>query len=116
MRIERVVVNASPLICLCKGDLSHILPPLFTDIVLPGAVHKEITAKEDISTIVGPFFAHTHVRVINDIVALPAVASWDLGVGESAVLSFALQSSECWAFIDDCEPCKCYSPSSHSCC
>ena len=49
MRIERVVVNASPLICLCKSGLSEILPALFTDIIVPAAVHKEITTKEDIT-------------------------------------------------------------------
>ena len=42
MPVEKIVINASPLILLCNSDLSHILPELFHDIVLPDAVRKEI--------------------------------------------------------------------------
>ncbi len=101
MRIESVVVNASPLICLCKSGLSEILPALFTGIIVPAAVHKEITPKEDISRACRPFFAHQHVKIVSDIVIPSAVISWDLGEGESAVLSHALNHSEYWAVIDD---------------
>lgn len=109
MRIESVVVNASPLICLCKSGLSEILPALFTDIIVPAAVHKEITAKEDISRACRPFFAHQHVKIVSDIVIPSAVISWDLGEGESSVLSHALNHSEYWAVIDDREARKCAS-------
>lgn len=107
MRIERTVVNASPLICLCKSDLIEILPALFTDIIVPSLVHREITAKEDISQACQTFFAHQYVKVTGDIVIQPSVRSWDLGEGESAVLSHALKHSEYWAIIDDREARKC---------
>ena len=42
MPVDRIIVNASPLILLCNGDLSFILPELFTHIVVPDAVWKEI--------------------------------------------------------------------------
>jgi hypothetical protein len=48
MRIECIVVNASPLICLFKSGLSDILPSLFAEIVVPDKVHQEITAKSGI--------------------------------------------------------------------
>jgi predicted nucleic acid-binding protein len=48
MRIERIVVNASPLICLFKSGLSDILPSLFSEIIVPDKVHEEITAKSGI--------------------------------------------------------------------
>src|SRR3990172_11365975 len=107
MRIERVVINASPIICLCKSGLSEILPTLFTDIIVPAAVHKEITAKEDIAHACAQFFAHQHVKIESDIVIPSSVISWDLGEGESAVLSHALKHSEYWAVIDDREARKC---------
>jgi predicted nucleic acid-binding protein len=109
MRIERVVVNASPLICLCKSSLSEILPALFTDIIVPAVVHKEITAKEDITQACRPFFSHQHVKIVSDIVIPTSVVSWDLGEGESAVLTHALKHSEYWAVIDDREARKCAS-------
>ena len=107
MRIERVVVNASPIICLCKSGLSEILPALFIDIIVPAAVHKEITAKDDTAQACRPFFAPKHVKVEGDIVIPASVMSWDLGEGESAVLSYAVQHSGYWAVIDDREARKC---------
>ncbi|MGK5091107.1 hypothetical protein WDW89_03710 [Deltaproteobacteria bacterium TL4] len=44
MRIDQVVINASPLICLCKSDLEWLLPRLFQEVVIPEAVLQEITA------------------------------------------------------------------------
>jgi predicted nucleic acid-binding protein len=40
MLINRVVVNASPLICLFKSGLEDLFPSLFNDIVVPEAVIK----------------------------------------------------------------------------
>jgi predicted nucleic acid-binding protein len=107
MRIERFVVNASPIICLSKSGLSEILPVLFTDIIVPAAVRQEITAKDDIAQTCHTLFAHQHVKIEGDIVIPASVVSWDLGDGESAVLSYALKNSECWAVIDDREARKC---------
>ncbi len=109
MLIERVVVNASPLICLCKSDLSEILPALFTDIIVPAAVHKEITAKEDIMRTCRILFSHQHVKVESNTVIPSSVISWDLGEGESSVLAYALKQPEYWAVIDDREARKCAS-------
>lgn len=44
MPIDRVIVNASPLICLFKCGLQVLLPGLFQDIFVPEAVLKEVTA------------------------------------------------------------------------
>ncbi len=107
MRIERIVVNASPIICLGKSGLIGILPALFTDIVVPAAVIKEITARDDIAQACAPFLAHQSVKVEADIVIPPSVIAWDLGAGESSVLSCALKQSEHWAVIDDREARKC---------
>ena len=44
MSIDRVVINASPLICLFKAGLHDLLPHLFNQILVPEAVKLEITA------------------------------------------------------------------------
>jgi predicted nucleic acid-binding protein len=101
MRIERVVVNASPLICLSKSGLSNLFPALFTEIVVPDEVYQEITAKSGIN-LVSTKFKKT------DELELPSIiASWDLGKGESGVLAFALQNRSHWAVIDDREARRC---------
>lgn len=109
MRIKRVVVNASPLICLCKSGLSEILPALFADIIVPAAVNKEINIKEDITQACSLFLTHKHVKIAGEIMIPSSVMAWDLGEGESAVLTYALKNSEYWAVIDDREARKCAS-------
>ncbi len=42
MPIERVVINASPLIVLFKSQLADLLPQLFTEILVPKAVWDEV--------------------------------------------------------------------------
>ena len=43
MLIERVVINASPLIILFRGHLESLLPALFSEICIPVAVWSEVT-------------------------------------------------------------------------
>ena len=45
MQINRVVVNASPLICLFKSGLADLLPALFKEVVAPEEVWQEILAQ-----------------------------------------------------------------------
>jgi hypothetical protein len=40
MAVEKIVINASPLILLCNSDLSHILPELFREMILLDAVRE----------------------------------------------------------------------------
>jgi predicted nucleic acid-binding protein len=57
MRIERVVVNASPIICLSKSGLIDLLLSLFTEIIVPDKVYKEIIAKGEIDPSSIPLFS-----------------------------------------------------------
>ena len=44
MRIEKVVVNSSPLIVLFRSGQADLLPRLFNDIVIPEPVYQEVLA------------------------------------------------------------------------
>ena len=44
MRIERVVADASPLIILFKSSLAGLLPQLFSEIIVPTPVQREVMA------------------------------------------------------------------------
>lgn len=44
MLIDRVVINASPLIILFKSQQADLLPALFNEILIPGAVWNEVIA------------------------------------------------------------------------
>lgn len=41
------VVNASPLIVLCKSNLEEILPRLFDEVIVPEDVWREVVAGAD---------------------------------------------------------------------
>lgn len=107
MPISRVTLNASPIICLTKAGVMGILPALFKDIAVPEEVKREILVKRGINQKGELLASHRWIRLVNDIVIAPQVASWDLGQGESAVISFALDNPDFWAVIDDREARRC---------
>jgi len=107
MPINRVVVNASPLICLFKSGLEELFPAMFKDIVVPEPVIKEFTAKGEVDFTAQTLLSLSWIRRLGDVSADPRVAAWDLGNGESAVLSFALRNPEYWAILDDREAQRC---------
>lgn len=96
---EPWVVNASPLILLGKVKHLDLIAQLSKSFVIPEAVATEILAgppddparifiqENTIDTVATPFH--------------PLVASWDLGSGETAVLSYALNNPPYKAIIDD---------------
>ena len=95
------VANASPTILLGKiGQLALLREP-GTRLVLPRTVANEIVA--------GP--AHDPARlwlsdpgqgfIQPDPPINPTVASWDLGAGETCVLSFCLENPGSLAILDD---------------
>lgn len=80
-----VVINASPLIVLFKSGLAELLPHLFKKIAVPQAVYDEVTSiNADAAATQLPNVGW--LQVIN-IDIYPAISAWDLGAGESAVLS-----------------------------
>jgi predicted nucleic acid-binding protein len=107
MPISRVTLNASPMICLMKVGITDILPALFKDIVVPEAVKKEILVKGETDLKGDRLASYNWLRLAEDIRIAPQVASWDLGQGESAVISFVLEHPDFWAVLDDREARRC---------
>lgn len=103
---ERWVLNASPLIVLAQVGLERLFFDLADEIILPRAVAIEIDAgpPEDLARralATGSF-------TIVDTPAPPGeILAWDLGSGETAVLSFALTQSGWTAILDDAAARRC---------
>jgi predicted nucleic acid-binding protein len=99
MRIEKVVINSSPLIVLFRSGQDNLLPQLFKTVVVPEQVYEEVTAgKKDNAAIALP--QSPWVQKIRIDINL-SIAAWNLGTGESAVFSFALQEQGYRALVDD---------------
>ncbi|MEW6262539.1 MAG: DUF3368 domain-containing protein [Thermodesulfobacteriota bacterium] len=107
MRISSVIMNASPLICMMKTGITEILPALFQDIVVPEAVNREILIKGKADLKEQVSASDQWMRLVYDIQIAPQVASWDLGQGESQVITYAVEHPDCWAVIDDREARRC---------
>ena len=88
--MERWVVNASPLICLAKAGFSDLLLKLPDEIIIPSAVMEEIQAGQSGDPAQAALaFGKFPVR---EVPVKPEILAWDLGKGESAVLSYALSN------------------------
>jgi predicted nucleic acid-binding protein len=101
VKIEKVVANASPLIILFKGGLADLLPKLFSEIAVPDGVWEEIIAGGPTDSAVSalPETAWLHRAKTNAVA--PEILIWNLGVGESQVLSLAFADRSYVAMIDD---------------
>lgn len=93
---ERWVLNASPLIVLARVGQEHLFHTLADKVVVPRAVAVEIEAgsADDPARQV---IAGEHFAVV-EAVPVSEVLAWDLGAGETAVLSYALRESG-WTVI-----------------
>jgi predicted nucleic acid-binding protein len=99
--VKRWVVNASPIISLAKIDRIHLLSELCDQVVIPQGVANEINLGGYADSAV------TWLQQAGQPFIQPAptidsrIASWDLGLGESEVLSWAINNPGYEAIIDD---------------
>ncbi len=107
MKTDRVVVNASPLIALFQSDQASLLPQLFSEILVPNGVREEVLrghpddpASQQLPT------ALWAMQV--EVAEIPSIiTAWNLGQGESEVLSLALSNPGCRAMLDDAAARRC---------
>lgn len=100
MRIERVAVNASPLIALFQSGQSELLPQLFDDIIVPESVWREVAETKHDDVAATGLRSATWAKKTSVSIS-PRIEPWNLGAGESAVLSVALVETDCRALVDD---------------
>jgi predicted nucleic acid-binding protein len=116
MLIKRVVINASPLIVLFKSQQADLLPQLFSEIFVPAGVWDEITVTSQKDAASQQLSSVTWAQRVEIGEIPPEVAAWDLGKGESEVLSLALKDSNLAAIIDDRAARRCSQALSRACC
>jgi predicted nucleic acid-binding protein len=107
MPVEKIVINASPLILLCNCNLAGIVPLLFREIVIPDAVWQEIVSgpHQDCAARMLPALPWVTQRPA--VIPCADVVRWDLGEGETAVLSFAARNKAFTPVLDDMAAKRC---------
>lgn len=101
MSINRVIINSSPLIVLFKSKQAELLPQLFAEILVPSGVFEEVTAAGNMDTAARELPSVSWIKRVGVSAIAPEVAAWDLGKGESQVLSLAMKTENCVAIVDD---------------
>lgn len=95
----KLVLNASPLIFLVKIDLIKYLPELFERIVVPEAVLNEISQHKDE---VSEWMKRNKKRLKVKVSHIPSfISAWDLGRGETEVITYAYYNRDFIVALDD---------------
>lgn len=95
------VVNASPILSLSKIDRIHLLSKLCDEMIIPQGVADEISLGGHNDSAVD-WMQQSGKAFIRPAPATDLkIAAWDLGMGESQVLSWAIQHPGYEAIIDD---------------
>ena len=104
---KRLVVNASPLICLFGAELEGVLRGTSTEVVVPEAVWTEVmeSSQKDRASAMVPRLSWINQIEVPDLDR--RVANWDLGAGETEVLTETLHSEGSLAVIDDADARRC---------
>lgn len=102
MASKSFIINASPLIFLYKiSGLEWVCRLAECQIVVPQAVIQEIAAGNSGFEIIARIKDDPCFSVVANIPIPPVVAAWDLGAGETQVLSQALQTPKITTILDD---------------
>lgn len=103
--MTRLVINSSPLILLIKGGYQTVLFEMADEIIIPDAVFEEINAHAE-DGIAGIVKDNKKISIVPTEI-LDKVTAWDLGKGETAVISFAYSNRSYRPVLDDAEAKSC---------
>ena len=103
---EQWVVNASPLILLARIGRAELLRDLPARVVVPRAVAAEINAGPEDDP-ARQALARGQFQIVDTPAPSTEILTWDLGAGETAVLSLAAAEPNWTAILDDAAARKC---------
>lgn len=105
--VDLPAVNASPLIFLSRAGLLDLLQLAAPEVVVPMQVAEEIGRRGPQDLTAQAIESTSWLRAV-EIAAIPqAILAWDLGAGESAVLTWCFGNERREAIIDDLAARRC---------
>jgi predicted nucleic acid-binding protein len=104
---EPAVVNASPLIFLSNAGLIELIQLAGTPLFIPKAVIEEIEKFGPSDPTVLAVKQSNLFTVVDPEPTPPIIERWDLGVGETSVLTWAYNHSGTVAILDDLAARRC---------
>ena len=105
--VERAIVNASPVILLSRVGRLELLRSVARNVCIPVPVVDEVEAKGS-DDMAAQALSHASWATRVDPGSMPAaIAAWNLGAGESAVLAVARAMPGAHAIVDHREARRC---------
>lgn len=104
---DNFILNASPIILLGKADLLKTISPLAKSWIIPKGVVREVEKKRSIEPYLTGLSYKSKVIQESSSTTHPMIAAWDLGQGESEVLTLALEKDGVCVVLDDLQARKC---------
>jgi predicted nucleic acid-binding protein len=102
-----LVFNASPLIVLAKAGLLDRILPLADQTWIPQAVAEEVSRAKNPGDPASRWIAGQSSLIHPTTPISPFVMAWDLGAGESAVISLTATNATAVAVLDDLAARRC---------
>ena len=96
-----VIVNTSPLQYLHQVGQLVLFPKLFGRIIVPEAVAGELSTGRELGVALPEPEALEWIDIRSPASPVGGLLAWELGAGESAVLSLALEHPGSWVVLDD---------------
>jgi len=107
MAHSRCIINASPLILLGKTEQLGLLVALADQIAVPRAVVAEVGAKADGDRILQTVRTSASFVIVDDETPPVDILGWDLGAGETQVITGAIVHAADRVVIDELEARRC---------
>lgn len=104
---DNFILNASPIILLGKADLLKTISPLAKSWIIPKSVVGEVEKKRSIEPYLSELSYNSKVIQESSSTTHPFIAAWDLGQGESEILTLALEKDKVCVVLDDLQARKC---------
>ena len=104
---DRAAVNASPLIFLARAGLLDLLQLAAPEVVVPAPVADEISRRGHTDPAARALISLNWLTVVDGPGIPSVIQSWDLGPGESAVLSWCHARPGVEAIVDDLAARRC---------
>ena len=103
----RRIVSTSPLVFLVRAGLTEMLREGVGEVVVPEPVFRELQAHGMDDPTVKAISETDWIGLVPAPPTDAGIAAWDLGEGESSVLTLAKSQPGAWAVIDDDEARRC---------
>lgn len=104
---RELIVNASPLILLARIERLDLLTSLARSLIVPGAVLREIQAGSHRDAVADRLSELPSILRADDRPIPDRIRLWDLGAGESQVLTHGVQRPGSKVVLDDLAARRC---------